>query len=1309
MLNLEDYNKGLIYTGAEGCVECNKCIHECPVLKSNVSVPDADGKHKMCVDERECILCGTCIDTCTHDIRHFKDDCSEFFAALEQGKEISLIVAPSFYLNYPNEYKNILGYLRSRGVKNFYPVSFGADIATWGYLNFLENKTDGYIAQPCPTIVSHIEKHQPELLPNIIPVQSPMMCIAIYLKKYLNITGEIAFLSPCIAKKAEIESQRGLGLIQYNVTFKRLEEYFRKNNVYTENFPEIEEELSYGMGAIFPMIGGLKENMEYYLGSELMIMRIDGEHKSYQFLKSFADEKKTGKFMPTLVDIVNCENGCGQGTGTHCRDIDGNGISYQSLIFRNKMYNEVKKRNQLDPALRRAALNDSFKHLNLQDFLCAYERDKGVCTRTVPEAQIEAIMTKKLMKLTENDRHVDCSACGYDTCREMAEAVALGINHHDNCVYYVKNALLESMKEKSETSIERYAMINIMPIVISVLDRDLNLVECNEKALNLFELISLKEYQDNFLNFWPEYQPDGSHSLQKAKEWVEKAMAEGSVQFDWVHQNRDGEQFPTKITLMRLTWKGENHVLACIEDMRDFYKIQQYARLTEERLNVILNASPILCALYDKSYRPIDANQAAAALFGLADKREYIDNFNELVPEFQPCGTPSLQKVRYLLDETFEHGRSRFEWMHCTLDKKKMIPCEVFLARVTLGEKDLVLAFVRDIREQYQLKEMLKELEAANERERLANQAKTSFLARMSHEIRTPMNSILGITELQLQKDTHSAETEEAFSRVYGSSRMLLAIINDILDLSKVEAGKMEIIPSSYDSASFIVDTVQLNLLYIGSNRIAFNLRVDEELPKFLVGDELRVKQVLNNILSNAFKYTLEGEVCLELSTEKGATPDEVIFVASVTDTGQGMSKEQLDSLFTGEFTRFNIENNKGIEGSGLGLSIAHQLVKMMGGEINAESELGKGSIFTMRIPQQVYDDRKIGAETALSLQNLKETQNSIKRVSKLEREPMPYGRVLVVDDVESNLYVAKGFLMPYKITVETADSGILAIEKIKEGEVYDIIFMDHMMPDMDGIEATKIIREMGYYHPIVALTANAFSDMKDMFLGEGFSGYASKPIDFHQIDTYLLRFIRDKQPPKVIEMARKAKAESQAGRDRGFCKIIIAAFLRDADKAFKVFDTINFDENLNSDNLNAYITQIHAMRSALKNIGRTELSNTARILERTARMDNFDKLKNETPAFLQDLRNVVSELEPVGENDIDASEQDLDFLHKKMKIIADACELFEIDEANEAIENLRQKPYSKHTKAIIKQVSDLLQSGDFSEAGDLARQAEML
>jgi CheY-like chemotaxis protein len=420
---------------------------------------------------------------------------------------------------------------------------------------------------------------------------------------------------------------------------------------------------------------------------------------------------------------------------------------------------------------------------------------------------------------------------------------------------------------------------------------------------------------------------------------------------------------------------------------------------------------------------------------------------------------------------------------------------------------------------------MTRNLIAAREEALSSTRAKSAFLATMSHEIRTPLNAIIGLTEIQLQNSLPQA-TSDDLGKIHNSGATLLAIINDMLDISKIESGSFELIPVDYDLPSLINDTAQLNVVRIGSKPITFKLHVDETLPNRLFGDELRVKQVLNNILSNAFKYTRQGTVTFSVSWEEhdGTLSAEglrqIKLVAAVTDSGIGIKEEDLGRLFS-EYSQLDTKANRKIEGTGLGLSITKKLVEMMGGTITVESVYGSGSTFTLRVVQGIKDDRSIGKKTATNLESFNFLTAIRSRTKNFIRANMSYARILVVDDVQTNLDVAKGLMLPYGLTIDCVLSGKEAIEAIRNAAVkYDALFMDHMMPEMDGIEATQIIRTQipGDYAktlPIIALTANAISGNEEMFLQSGFNSYISKPIDIMRLDTVLNQFVRDRTREK--------------------------------------------------------------------------------------------------------------------------------------------------------------------------------------------------
>ena len=456
---------------------------------------------------------------------------------------------------------------------------------------------------------------------------------------------------------------------------------------------------------------------------------------------------------------------------------------------------------------------------------------------------------------------------------------------------------------------------------------------------------------------------------------------------------------------------------------------------------------------------------------------------------------------------------------------KKACDMILTLEKNKYGDSLCKVLMLRDLTE---TQETSIKLEAALRQANAANLSKSRFLTTMSHEIRTPMNAIIGVSQIQLQNENLSDEHIEAMEKIYNSGSILLGIINDILDLSKIETGNMEIVSAEYDMPSLINDTVQLTVFQIGSKPVEFKLDIDENLPSRLIGDELRVKQILNNLLSNAIKYTEKGHISLKVHHTKEDQNITLYFI--VEDTGQGIKAENLEGLFS-EQPHVNTEAGNFSEGTGIGLNIAKNLIDLMDGTIKAESEYGKGSVFTVMIKQKPVECKPIGKELAQTMCNFKYAGMKQYANLKILRQPMPYGKVLVVDDVETNLFVAEGLLSPYKLKIETAVSGYAAIEKIEKGSKYDIIFMDHMMPQMDGIETTQKIRLLGYTGSIIALTANAIADNDNMFSENGFDGFIPKPIDIRHLNSALNKFVRDRHPEEAKEY--RTEKEEDVCEDR--------------------------------------------------------------------------------------------------------------------------------------------------------------------------------
>ena len=407
---------------------------------------------------------------------------------------------------------------------------------------------------------------------------------------------------------------------------------------------------------------------------------------------------------------------------------------------------------------------------------------------------------------------------------------------------------------------------------------------------------------------------------------------------------------------------------------------------------------------------------------------------------------------------------------------------------------------ITDLHENNKKMEQLK-IEADN-----ANQAKSNFLANMSHEIRTPINAVLGMDEMILREATEENIIEYATS-IKRAGETLLSLVSDILDFSKIESGKMTLINEPYNVPDLINDMINVFSLRMRQKGLSFITEIDSNIPKVLVGDEIRIKQIALNILSNAFKYTKEGYVKLKISSIIENDKCKLLF--SVEDTGSGIKKEALERLFE-TFERIDEKKNRHIEGSGLGLNITKNLLKMMGSDINVKSVYGRGSIFSFELCQDIIDKTPIGEISSEVVKTGVHEKNTEEFIA-------PKGRVLVVDDNMVNLTVMKGLLKKTQIKVDLALSGAEALRLTKLNK-YHLIFMDHLMPELDGIETFARMKEMeenlNIDTPCIVLTANAISGAKEQYMEAGFAEYMTKPIDITLLDTNLIKYL----PKDLIE-----------------------------------------------------------------------------------------------------------------------------------------------------------------------------------------------
>ena len=619
-----------------------------------------------------------------------------------------------------------------------------------------------------------------------------------------------------------------------------------------------------------------------------------------------------------------------------------------------------------------------------------------------------------------------------------------------------------------------------------------------------------------------------------------------------------------------------------------------------ERVQLMFDVAPLIIQYWDEDYNLIDYNETAAIFYQMPIKQDKAVNVLEF---FTHKETNALWQS--YLRWAFEDGFAKFEYSHTHRDHLAYL--EVVARRIRVHESHVVVTYTTDITPE---KEMLKEKEERAIAE-ADSQAKSRFLAHMSHEIRTPISAVMGIAEVQLHNNTHSTEAIDAFRHIYNSSNTLTGILNDILDLSKIEAGKLAIVEAEYDLAILIQDVTQMHALVLEHKHLQFIVRVDENLPTTLIGDALRIKQVLNNVLSNSFKYTEQGSVQFTITSQ--TTSKGIDLLVKVIDTGRGMTPEQVKTLLSEDYVRFN--ETEEAPGTGLGISIVQNLLALMGATMDVSSTPDIGTRIQLTIPQVVGNNALLGVDIAQGLEQLQ----LITKSNAPKPTPMPWANILVVDDIPTNLTVATGLLGLFDITPETCLSAKEAIEKITTGKIYDIIFMDHTMPEMDGMEATIILRKLGYTGTIIALTANALVQQRQAFLDNGFDEFLAKPIKTEALQKFLQTYV------PVPDNVTPSTSNTQTS---------------EMDDYYRRPEVIKM---IQEDFLS---TQIHTLKNVTEALEKSDFIN-AKVLLHTTR--NRALLLED-----QDLAEVASKLEMDVANEITPTQADLNALAIEINRVVD-------------------------------------------------------
>jgi len=729
-----------------------------------------------------------------------------------------------------------------------------------------------------------------------------------------------------------------------------------------------------------------------------------------------------------------------------------------------------------------------------------------------------------------------------------------------------------------------------------------------------------------------------------------------------------------------------------------------------KRAMILLDAAPLACRLWDRNLQLFACNNETLRFFHLKSRQEYDERYNTLLPEYQPDGQRSIDKKQMVFQKTLDEGKHVFEFMH-SLSDGTPLPCEVTLVRVKYGNEYVIAGYTRDLREH---KKMMAEINAMAQGLRDANETKSIFLANMSHEMRTPLNAIIGLSDVTLEARDLSEEANLNLEKINHAGVALLSIVNDLLDLSKIDANKLELVPAEYDMPSVLNDTVSQSVTHIGEKPVRFILNIDEAFPAKLYGDGQRIRQIFNNLLSNAFKYTAEGTVEFGVSCERDG--DTVWVAAYIKDTGMGISPENIEKLFK-DYVQLDRKSNRKIMGTGLGLSLAKKFVDMMDGTISVTSEYGKGSTFTVRFRQKLVTAEVIGAELAGSLKGFCYRDQKHKH-HKPERIRLPYARVLVVDDVATNRDVARGLMKPYGMQIDLVSSGQQAVDAIREEKVrYNAVFMDHMMPEMDGIEAVRIIREeIGTEYagnvPIIALTANAIVGAEEMFLSKGFQAFLSKPIVPARLDAVIREWVRDErleaEQPDIRKWVRDTTLEPEQPdiAEEQTASLQAAALSRvlshqvdgiDLLKGLEYFDgdeesylqvlrsyavstrsLLDSVRRVTPDTLAEYAITVHGIKGSSYGINAQAAGDKAWALEVAARDGNAGFVNDNNRDFIDSVEKLVTDLE----NMLRAIETDRNKPKKEqpdrevLVKLLEGCKTYDMDTVDAAMAELESYEY---------------------------------
>ncbi len=1159
-MKLQELNSGIVFTN-DSCIGCNKCISGCIAVGASVVVRDeTSGRYSVLVDPNKCIFCGTCIEMCVHQARTYRDDTDEFFAALERGERISILVSPTLLTDYEKQYHNILGYLKHTGVNHIYNTGFGGDLMVWVYMNFIRDYgLSGIVSQVCPVITNYLEKYRPELLPYLMPVQSPVMCTAIYVKEYLNIDDKLAFISPCIASKQEIDDVNNYGLVSYNVTFERLMQ--RLEGIDLSVF-RADDEVDYGLGALVPMAGGLSDNIERYIGFNEVLIQTAGPDNIFPYFEHYYKEVSGDGQLPFLIDALSCTNGCNFGTGTRCGVELRNEMTFSAHHLKEHAYRSGMESRASNPTERFEILNQKFAEFDLCSFVRQYDLTRAIPETVISEAQIEEIFDS-MYKYEDVDRHADCGSCGYMTCRAMAQAIATNVNHKENCINYSKGRIRRET-EKTNQLLEEISLMNE-------------------------ELMVSTQLKSNFL-------ANMSHEIRTPMNAI-IGMAEMALRCHLGEEERG--------YLHQIKASGRS-LLAIINDILDFSKIESgkmELNETEYEVMSIINdtVNIVMTRIGEKDIHLIvDADpEVPYSLYGddIRIKQVLVNLANNAV-KFTRKGCVELQ-----------------------LHYEKPKDCD--------DEIDLILS-VSDTGIGIKPEDV----------EKLFTSFQQLDSKRNRNEEGTGLGLVISREFVRLMHGEISVES------TYGvGSTFSFRIPQKVVDVRPSVAVKDE---SAIKTCSLIKNAyVREGLL-----KAVRELKLDHR--------DCRSLQELEQAVEQGAQFAFISYLCWDEATDRFAreNADKVQTIVIVDPRKDVVDKPYIRKL------------NQPVYSLNIASVINHESL----------------DIFTHANHEEEF------------------------------RFEAPEAKILIVDDNTINLTVAKGLLSPLHMDIQTAISAQEALAMLVKQE-FDIVFMDHMMPDIDGVEATHMIRELGGAYKdltIIALTANAVNDAKEMFLREGMNDFVAKPIEMLDITAKLRKWL----PPEKIKQltvpepsaAPKAVQLEIEGLDvaaginlSGTLDLYLSVLADYVDVIEKKADLIEQYEK--ESNLASYTIEVHALKSASKLIGATDLSNMAARLEHCGHLGEWDEIHADTDELLRRYRSYLPILAPYARAAVEANvEMDAQEITGHLSALLPALDDFDIDAAKAVTDTLRTCRLSEADSQLCLALCEAVDEMEYDDAAEKAK-----